>query len=101
VDKSDIYRDIGALLTEAHMSLRDDFEVSWREADATVDAVLEAGGLGARMIGGGFGGSVLALLPSGKLAAVTDAIRERFAAQGWAEPRFIDASPATGAARIG
>jgi galactokinase len=101
VDKSDIYRDIGALLTEAHISLRDDFEVSWQEADATVDAVLEAGGLGARMIGGGFGGSVLALVPSGKVAAVTDAVGEVFAARGWSQPRFIDASPATGAARIG
>jgi galactokinase len=101
VDKSDIYRDIGALLTEAHISLRDDFEVSWREADATVDAVLEAGGLGARMIGGGFGGSVLALMPREKLPAVTDAVRELFAAHGWAQPRFIDASPAAGAARIG
>jgi galactokinase len=100
VDKSHIYRDIGALLTEAHISLRDDFEISWQEADATVDAVLEAGGLGARMIGGGFGGSVLALVPSDKLAAVTDPVRELFAARGWAQPRFIDASPSAGATRV-
>jgi galactokinase len=101
VDKSSMYRDIGALLTEAHISLRDDFEISWQEANATVDAVLEAGGLGARMVGGGFGGSVLALVPSEKLAAVTDAVRKSFAAHGWAEPQFIDASPSAGAARIG
>ena len=52
------------LLTQAHGSLRDDFEVSWPEANVAVDAAMDAGALGARMIGGGFGGSVLALARS-------------------------------------
>jgi galactokinase len=99
-DKSDIYRDIGALLTEAHMSLRDDFEISWPEADATVEAVLAAGGLGARMIGGGFGGSVLGLVPSGRADAVRDAVRAEYAARSWPEPRFFDAIPSAGASRV-
>ncbi len=60
----DVYRKIGALLSEAHRSLRDDFEISWPQADVTVDAAMAAGALGARMIGGGFGGSVLALVPA-------------------------------------
>jgi hypothetical protein len=60
------YPEIGALLTQAHASLRDDFEVSWPEADVAVDAALAAGALGARMMGGGFGGSVLALVPEGR-----------------------------------
>ena len=60
VADGDAYPEIGRLLTQAHESLRDDFEVSWPEADVAVDAALAAGALGARMIGGGFGGSVLA-----------------------------------------
>jgi galactokinase len=54
-------RELGGLLTESHGSLRDDFEVSWPEADDLVEAALAAGALGARMIGGGFGGCVLVL----------------------------------------
>jgi galactokinase len=100
VDKSDIYRDIGALLTEAHISLRDDFEISWPEADATVEAVLAAGGLGARMVGGGFGGSVLTLIPSSRLTLVRETIRDMFARNAWAEPRFFDAIPSDGASRV-
>src|SRR5215470_12429080 len=53
---------IGALLSASHVSLRDDFEVSWAEADVAVEAALAAGALGARMTGGGFGGSVIALV---------------------------------------
>jgi galactokinase len=99
-NKSDIYRDIGALLTEAHISLRDDFEISWPEANATVDAALSAGGFGARMIGGGFGGSVLALLPVDRVPAVRSAIQSVFSSAGWPEPGFYDAVPSAGASRI-
>lgn len=50
----------GALLTASHRSLRDDFDVSLPEIDAIVDrAIHSAGALGARITGGGFGGSVL------------------------------------------
>ena len=70
---AEIYRDIGQLLTESHASLRDDFEISWPEADATVAAALAAGAFGARMMGGGFGGSVLALVP----ATAAGPVRER------------------------
>jgi galactokinase len=99
-DKSDIYRDIGALLTEAHLSLRDDFEVSWPEANATVDAVLSAGGLGARMIGGGFGGSVLALVPADRADGVRAAVQSAFASSNWPAPAFYDAIPSPGATRV-
>src|SRR4029077_9379938 len=54
---ADTYREIGRLLAQAHVSLRDDFEVSWPEADAAVEAAVAAGASGARMIGGGVGGS--------------------------------------------
>jgi galactokinase len=53
----------GRLLDASHASLRDDYEASVPEVEATVDALARAGAAGARMVGGGFGGSVLALLP--------------------------------------
>ncbi|HET9070917.1 MAG TPA: hypothetical protein VFN60_03305, partial [Acidimicrobiales bacterium] len=53
--------DIGELLMASHRSLRDDFEASCSELDAVVDAARAAGAAGARMTGGGFGGSVIVL----------------------------------------
>jgi len=97
---ADAYRDIGRLLTAAHVSLRDDFEVSWPEADATVDAALAAGALGARMMGGGFGGSVLLLTGQAADSAVRAAVSEAFAARGWTSPEFLDATPSSGARRL-
>jgi galactokinase len=92
------YRKIGALLSDAHRSLRDDFEISWPHADVTVDAAAAAGALGARMIGGGFGGSVLALVPTDAGLAVRAAITNAFARRSWAAPEFIETVPSAGAA---
>jgi galactokinase len=55
----------GALLDESHASLRDDYDASVPEVERTVEALKRAGAAGARMVGGGFGGSVLALFPPG------------------------------------
>ncbi len=95
-----IYRFTGQLLTQAHASLRDDFEVSWPEADVAVDVVIEAGGYGARMIGGGFGGSVLALVPASRLPAMRAALTEAFAGRSWKPPEFLDAVPSAAARQI-
>jgi galactokinase len=97
----DVYPEIGRLLTQAHVSLRDDFEVSWPEADAAVDAALTAGALGARMIGGGFGGSVLALAGSDAAGAVRAAVAEAFARRAWTAPEFLEATPSASARRVG
>ena len=97
---ADVYRYIGELLTEAHISLRDDFEVSWAEADAAVETATAAGAYGAKMIGGGFGGSVLALIPADRLGAVRSAVTEEFAARSWAAPEFMDAIPSAAARRL-
>ena len=56
---------LGRLLDASHASLRDDYEVSVPEVERAVGACRDAGALGARIMGGGFGGSVLALLPPG------------------------------------
>jgi galactokinase len=97
---ADAYGEIGRLLSQAHASLRDDFEVSWPEADVAVEAALAAGAAGARMIGGGFGGSVLALAPSASLDAVRDAISSAFAERAWTAPEFLSAAPADAARRV-
>jgi galactokinase len=92
-------RAIGPILTAGHVSLRDDFEVSTPALDAAVEAAVEAGAHGARMVGGGFGGSVIALVDRERTAAVTDAVRKRFARSGFAEPRTFVVLPGAGAHR--
>jgi len=91
---------IGPALTASHVSLREDFEISWPEADTAVDAAVSAGALGARMIGGGFGGSVIALVPRDRDQAARTAVREAFADRGWRRPVFLDAVPSASARRL-
>jgi len=89
-------RGIGPHLTASHVSLRDDFEVSCPELDLVVEASLAAGALGARMTGGGFGGSAIALVEAGDAARVSAAILEAFTSAGFATPAFVDAVPGDG-----
>lgn len=56
---------LGPLLDESHASQRDDYEVSTDAVEQTVERLKAAGALGARLMGGGFGGHVLGLLPPG------------------------------------
>ncbi len=89
--------DCGELLTQSHLSLRDDFEVSWPAADRAVDAALAAGALGARMTGGGFGGCVIALLPAGRARPVAAAVTSGLAGLVASGPAFLASRPADGA----
>ncbi len=66
-------RRVGELLNQSHASLRDDFEISTPAVEATVRRLLDAGAVGARIVGGGFGGHVLGLLPPAT-ASPSDAI---------------------------
>jgi galactokinase len=91
--------DIGPLLTASHASLRDDFEVSWPAADAAVEAAVGAGALGARMTGGGFGGSVIALAPVDAVSAIGSAVARDFASHRWRPPAFSTAAPSASARR--
>ena len=81
-------------------SLRDDFEVSSPELDAAVDAAVAAGALGARMTGGGFGGSAIALVQQERIDAVAEQCRRAFANAGWEEPHVFAVTPAAGARRV-
>ncbi|WP_433473734.1 galactokinase [Spirillospora sp. CA-142024] len=92
-------RELGPLLTASHASLRDDYEVTVPELDVTVEAALAAGALGARMIGGGFGGSVIALVEQAGRKPVEAAVADAFRRRGFAEPEFHVARPSHGASR--
>jgi galactokinase len=91
---------VGPLLDASHASLRDDYEVSVRELDVACEAAKAAGALGARMTGGGFGGSAIALLRAGTADAVADAVATAFAAEGLAAPAFLRAVPSGPAGRV-
>jgi galactokinase len=91
---------LGPLLDASHDSLRDDFEVSCPELDVVVETCREHGVLGARMTGGGFGGSAVALVKEAELEQVTVAVAAAFEEQGWGPPTFLAAPAAAGARRL-
>ncbi|WP_427016660.1 galactokinase [Pseudarthrobacter sp. P1] len=91
---------IGALLLASHASMRDDFEISCPELDLAVDTAMAHGALGARMTGGGFGGSAIALIPAAAEAAVRAAVTAAFASAGFTAPDIFAVSPADGARRL-
>ncbi|NUR99350.1 MAG: galactokinase [Kribbellaceae bacterium] len=93
-------RDVGPLFTASHVSLRDDFEVTVPELDVAVDAALDAGALGARMTGGGFGGCIIALVEADAAESVLAAIEKAFAEHGFAAPSSLAATPSAGASRL-
>jgi galactokinase len=92
-------RDIGPVLDASHASLRDDYEVSCDELDLVVEAARTAGALGARMTGGGFGGSAIALVEADRAEAVAAAVAGAFAARGFTAPAFLVARAAGAASR--
>ena len=91
---------VGPVLTEGHRSLRDDFEVSCAELDTVVEASLAAGALGARMTGGGFGGSVVVLLGSDAVGPVTLSVLAAFATSRFARPEVFEVVASDGASRL-
>jgi galactokinase len=93
-------REIGPLLNEGHASLRDDFEISTDELDTCVATALAAGAHGARMVGGGFGGSAVVLVDRDRAGAVASAVRDEFGRRGYAAPRTFDVIPSAGARRL-
>ncbi|SOD86004.1 galactokinase [Streptomyces sp. Ag109_G2-15] len=92
-------RAIGPVLTEGHASLRDDFRISCPELDLVVDTALANGALGARMTGGGFGGSAIVLAEATDVDTLTKAVEEAFAVAGFTAPRVFEAVPSAGARR--
>lgn len=98
--KAGDYVTLGRAFDASHDSLRDDFEVSCPELDLVVDTARRLGALGARMTGGGFGGSAIALVPQDLVATVSAEIAGRFADRGWPDPGFLIAPASDGAHRV-
>lgn len=99
--KSGDFSNIGALMEGSHRSLRDDFEVSCDELDLMValakEIGFESGVLGARMTGGGFGGSTVTLCRTADAKAISNQIHERYKTETGTEPLLFITRPASGA----
>jgi galactokinase len=88
--------EVGPVFNASHASMRDDFEISSAQLDVAVETATAHGALGARMTGGGFGGSAIALVPAHRRAEVTSALTRAFAVRGFAPPHSfpVTAGPA-------
>ena len=94
------FKEVGALINQSHNSLRDDYAVSCPELDVAVEAARSAGALGARMVGGGFGGSAIALLRVEDVDKARTEIFAAFSNQGFKKPRFFTSLPSAGASAL-
>ena len=92
--------EVGALMSASHDSLREDYECTCPELDVAVEAARAAGAHGARMTGGGFGGSASALVDAGEVDAVARAVVRAYAETGFATPAFLNALPSGPAGRL-
>jgi galactokinase len=92
---------LGPLLVASHASSRDDMQVSIPELDALVESLVDAGALGARLTGGGFGGCVVALVPGERAAAVAEQACETYRTRAGREPTAWVTRPASGAGPVG
>ena len=91
------FEKVGHLINQSHASLRDDYTVSCPELDTAVDAANAAGALGSRMVGGGFGGSAIALIQASKTSETIKRIEKAFSDKGFKAPRFFTSLPSQGA----
>lgn len=98
--KSNDFISVGKILTESHASLRDLFEISCPELDLAVATAHANSSLGGRMIGGGFGGSAIALFKVADIEPAKVAIAAAFAEAAFAAPRFFTSLPSKGAAVV-
>ena len=87
----------GEIVTAAHLSLRDNYTVSCPELNLAVDTALKFGALGSRMIGGGFGGSAIALIKAKDTELIKGKIKNSFMKARFKSPRFFSALPSVGA----
>ena len=95
--KSGDFVGFGEIVTAAHISLRDNYTVSCPELNLAVDTALKFGALGSRMIGGGFGGSAIALIKAKDSELIKSEIRSEFMKARFKGPRFFSALPSAGA----
>lgn len=92
---------LSKVMSESHVSMRDDFEITTPEIDKLVEILHEAGQghAGARMTGGGFGGCVVALAPREWIGKLMTAVENQYQAVTGCEPLLIRAHASAGAFR--
>jgi galactokinase len=95
--KNNDFLAVGEILTKSHTSLRDLFEISCPELNLAVESALANKSLGGRMIGGGFGGSAIALFKVEDVEQAKFAIAASFKGAGFKEPTFFTSLPSAGA----
>ena len=97
------WQEVGRQFLASHVSMRDDFEISCPELDVAVGSAVAAGAVGARMTGGGFGGSAIAVVAAERLDAVMRAVDAAFVAAGHRAPAHLraEASAAAGVVAAG
>ena len=93
------FAEVGRLFQASHASMRDDFEISVDELDTAVEAAQGAGALGARMTGGGFGGSAIALVPLDRAPLAVAAVEEAFSDRGFRAAACFTVTASGSAAR--
>jgi galactokinase len=91
---------IGSLLDESHASMRDDYQITIPELDVAAATLVDAGAIGARMTGGGFGGCVIGLVPIDFVEPAGSAVRRAFDSHGFREPGIFTVQPSAGARRL-
>ena len=101
------YTWLGEILTASHISQRDDFEITVPETDTLVETLVSSPAahgtqpaLGARQVGGGFGGCVIALIRAQDFSELLAAVQENARQRGFTEPTGFLAQPAEGARRL-
>ena len=99
--KANDFDTLGTLMYASHASLRDDFEVSCKELDIMVEiaqSIGKAGGvIGARMTGGGFGGSTVTLCESSHADTILAAMTQQYKTQTGITPEIFTSRPSQGA----
>jgi galactokinase len=99
------FETLGPLMAASHDSLRDDFEVSCKELDTMVEAARKIGRnggvIGARMTGGGFGGSTVTLCESRKAAEIATTLAAEYEKATGIVPQIFASRPSMGAHLIG
>ena len=88
---------VGRIFTASHASMRDDFEITTAHIDLIADTAVRAGALGARMTGGGFGGCVIALVPTDRWKPVADEVRRAVDDAGHHPPTIVRTEAGAGA----
>ncbi len=90
----------GRLMNASHESLKNDYQVTVPELDTAVDVARADGAYGARMTGGGFGGSIIALVDKGASRTIAQHIADEFAHKGFRAPRALAAVASASGHRV-